>query len=98
LPVPGAVADGVDVRNCRAPVLVGGDSGPLVELDADSLQTEPFDHRAAPHRDEHQIRLNHLPVSEMDGQLGAALLDPRALLLEVERDAALAELLGELLR
>jgi hypothetical protein len=43
LPVAGAVADGVDVRDGRAPLRVGGDAGPRVELDADSLEAEPVD-------------------------------------------------------
>ena len=45
LPVAGAVADGVDVRDVRAPVLVGGDALPLVELDAGRLEPEPLDER-----------------------------------------------------
>ena len=45
LPVAGAVADGVDVRHGRAPVLVGGDALALVELDADALEAEALDER-----------------------------------------------------
>jgi hypothetical protein len=36
-------------------------------------------------------------LAEVDGELGAVVLDARALLAEVQRDAALAELLRELL-
>ena len=48
LPVPRAVADGVDVRNRRPAMLVGSDSRPAVELDADSFEADPFDKRPAP--------------------------------------------------
>ena len=70
----------------------------LVELDADLLEPEPFDERPAADRDEHQVGLDGLAVAEVHGQLRAVVLDLRALLAELERDAALAELLGELLR
>ena len=97
LPVAGAVADRVDVRDGRAAVLVGGDARALVELDAGGLEAEPLDERAAADGDEHQVGLHGLAVAEVDGELGAVVLDLRALLAEVERDAALAELLRELL-
>src|SRR5439155_331892 len=96
LPVAGAVANGVDVRDSRAAVLVGGDPVPPVELDADLLEAEALDERPAPDRDEHQVGIDGLAVAEIDAQPVAGLLDLRALLLEVERDAALAELLREL--
>src|SRR5205807_8836920 len=38
LPVAGAVADGIDVRNARLPALVGADALALVELHADLLE------------------------------------------------------------
>src|SRR6185436_11622232 len=79
-------------------VLVGGDALSLVELHADVLEPEPLDNRTAPDRYEHQIRLDGLAVAEMHRQLGAVVLDLRALLLEMQCDAALAELLRKLLR
>ena len=97
LPVPGAVADGVDVRAARATMLVGGDSDAPVELHAGSLEADPFHKRPAADRDEHQIRLYGLALPEVDGHLGAVVLDPRGLLAKVQRDAALSELLGQLL-
>src|SRR5207244_6113684 len=96
LPVARAIADGVDVVHSRAPMLIRGNSLPPVEVDADRLETDPFDARAAAHRDEHQVGFDGLAVSEMDGEHAAVVVDLRALLLEVERDATLAELLGEL--
>src|SRR5439155_20075338 len=48
LPVAGAVADGVDVRQRRLPALASVDSRALVELDADLLEAEALDDRAAP--------------------------------------------------
>jgi hypothetical protein len=68
LPVAGAVADRVDVRHGRAAVLVGGDALALVELDADALEPEPLDERAAADGDEHQVGLDRLAVAEVDGQ------------------------------
>jgi len=56
LPVAGAVADGIDVRDARAPPRVGGDACPPVKLDAGSLQTEPFDQRPAAGGDELRSR------------------------------------------
>src|SRR5829696_4298539 len=97
LPVAGAVAHGVDVRNGRPAVLVGGDALAPVVLDADLLEAQPLDRRAAADRDEHQIRLDGLALAEVHGERAARLLDFRALLLEVERDPAPPELLGELL-
>ncbi len=79
-------------------MLVGGDALALVELNADLLEPESFDERTAPDGDEHQVGLDRLAVAEVDGQLRAVVLDLRALLAELEGDAALAELLRELLR
>src|SRR4029079_4086915 len=98
LPVARAIADRVDVRNSGAPVLVGGDSLAPVELDADLLETEAFDDGAAADRHEHQVCLHRLALAEVHGELRAVVLDLRALLAELERDAAPAELLRELLR
>src|SRR5262249_19044973 len=83
LPIACAVADGVDVRNGRAPMLVRGDPLALVELDADGLEPDPFDVRAPSDRDEHEIGLHRLAVAEVDGQLRAAVLDSLALLLQM---------------
>src|SRR5262249_36410760 len=47
LPVAGAVADRVDVRNGRAPVFVGGNPLAPVELDARRLEAEVLDVGAA---------------------------------------------------
>ena len=71
LPVAGAVADGVDVRDRRAPVLVGRDPRAPVELDADLLEPEPLDERAAADRDEHQVGLDGLAVAEVDASAGS---------------------------
>ena len=60
LPVAGAVADRVDVRHGRAAVLVGGDALAPVELDADRLEPEALDERAAADGDEHQVGLDGL--------------------------------------
>src|SRR5207244_10241665 len=97
LPVAGAVADRIDVRHGRAAMLVGGDPLPLVELDADLFEAEVLDERPAPDRDEHQVDLHGLAFPEVDRELRAVVLDLRALLAEVELDAASAELLRELL-
>ena len=98
LPVAGAVADRIDVRHGRAAMLVGGDALPLVELHADLLQAEPLDERTASHGDQHQVRLHRLTVTVVDGELRAVVLDLRALLAELQRDAAPPELLRKLLR
>src|SRR5215472_9848195 len=96
LPVAGAVADGVDVRDARAPPRVGGDACSPVKLDADSFEAEPFDQRPAAGGYEHQIRRNGLAVAEMNGDLRSGVFGFCALQAEMQRDAALAELLGEL--
>src|SRR4029079_12970322 len=98
LPVAGAVADGIDVRLGGAAVLVGGDARALVELDADLLQAEAFDERAASGGDEHQVALDRLVAVVLDAQPVAGVLDAVAAGVEVHVDAALAELPGHLLR
>src|SRR5581483_7601591 len=98
LPVTRTVADCVDVRQVRAPVLVGGDSLPPVELDTGGLETDVLDERPAPDRHEHQVALDALAVAEADPQLVPLLLDAGALLPELQRDTAFRELLRELLR
>src|SRR5262249_36332560 len=79
------------------PVLVGGDPGAPVELHTGGLETDSLDERAAADGDEHQVRLDGLAVAEVNRELRAVVLDARALLAEMERDAALAELLRQLL-
>src|SRR5512132_431228 len=96
LPVAGAVADGVDVLDRRPAMLVGGDTGALVELDADLLEAEVLYQRTAADGDEHQVGLDRLAVAEVDRERRARVLHFRALLLEVEGDAALLELLRQL--
>src|SRR6266508_5883650 len=98
LPVAGAVADGVDVLHRRAAMVVGDDALPLVELDAELLETETFDDRAAADGDEHQVSLHGLALAEVHRELRAVVVDLPALLPELERDAALAVLLCELFR
>ena len=98
LPVAGAVADRIDVRDGRAAVLVGGDALALVELDAGRLEADALDERPAADRHEHQVALDRLAVAEAHLQRVALLLDAGALLAELQRDAALAERLRELLR
>src|ERR1700678_207859 len=98
LPVACAVADGVDVRDRRTPPRAGGDAGPPVELDPDSLETEPVDDGPAAGRDEHQVRHDGLAVTEVDGQLRSGVLDLGALSAQTQRDAAPAELFRQLVR
>src|SRR5205823_9187506 len=90
-------ADGVDVRNGGAAMLVGGDSLAPVELDADLLQPEVLDGRPAACGHEHQVGLDRL-AAKVDSKRVVGLLNAVAGGLEVERDAALLELLGQLLR
>src|SRR5581483_382554 len=96
LPVSGAVADRVDVRHARAAVRVGRDALAPVVLDSRGLEADPLDERAAPDRDEHQVAVDGLAVAEANRERVALLLDLRALLAEVQGDAALAERLREL--
>src|SRR5205807_9329700 len=84
LPVARAVADGVDVRDARAPVLVGRDPGAPVELHPGAVEADSLDERPAPDRDEHQVGLHGLAVAEMNGQLSSVVVDACALLAEVE--------------
>src|SRR3954468_15925499 len=98
LPVAGAVADGVDVRHVGPPVVVGRDACALVEFDAGLLEADFRDERAAPDADEHQVGRHALAVAVVDDELRAVVLDPRALLAQLERDAATPELLRKLLR
>ena len=79
-------------------MLVGGDPLALVELDADVLEPEAFDARSAADGNEHQVCLDGLAVAEVNRERAARVLDLRALLLEMKRDPALAELLRELFR
>src|SRR5918996_1700257 len=94
LPVAGAVADRVDVRDGRAPVLVRGDAVLRVEVDAERLEPDVLRDRAAPRGDEHEVALDRL-AAEVHLQAVARVLDPVALRLEVDGDAALLELLRE---
>src|SRR5439155_26738847 len=96
LPVAGAVSDGVDVGLGRAAVLVGGDALALVELDSDLLEAEVLDGWAAAGGDEHQVGLGGL-AAVVDSQSAVGVLDAVGGGLEMEDDAALLELLGELL-
>ena len=66
-------------------------------VDADLLQADALDRRAAAHRDEHQVAVDRFALAEMHAQPVARVLDARALLLQVEGDAALAELARKLL-
>ena len=75
LPVAGAVADGVDMRDTRAPLRVSGDARSAIELDAGSFEADPFDQRPPAGGDEHQIRAGGLAVAEMDGELRSGRLE-----------------------
>ena len=75
--------------DARAAVVVGGDALPPVELHAGRLEAETLDERPAADRDEHQVALDRLALAEVHGQRVPVLLDPRALLAELQRDAAL---------
>jgi hypothetical protein len=83
LPVAGAVADRVDMRHGRAPMVVGADSRSRCILDADSLEAEACDKRSPADRDEHQVGVDGLGVAELHGQFRSGVLDLRALLLEM---------------
>src|SRR5919198_1787708 len=96
LPVAGAVTDGVDMADCRAAVFVGGDALLLVEIDADLLEAEVVDERTAAGCDEHEVAFLLL-AAVVNDESAVALLDLVALGLEVDLDAPLLELLGELL-
>ena len=98
LPVPGAVANGIDVRHRSAAVLVGGDPLSPVELNADLLEPEALDERPAADGDEHQVRLHGLALAEVHRELRPVVVDAGALLAQLQRDAAALELLRELLR
>src|SRR4029077_4025164 len=78
-------------------MVVRADPRAAVERDARGLEPDPLDEWRATDGDEHQIGLDRLALAEVDGQRLAVLLDLRALLAELEGDAALAELLAELL-
>src|SRR5262249_55461358 len=98
LPVAGAVADGVDARDARAPPRVGRNARSAIELDARSFEADPFDQRRPAGGDEHQVRADGLAVAEMDGELRSGVFDLRALHAEMQGDVAPAELLRELTR
>ena len=59
---------------------------------------DAVDERRAADRDEHQVAVDRLALAEVHGELVAVVVDLRALLREMERDAALLERLLELLR
>ena len=65
---------------------------------AGGLEADALDERPAADRHEHQVALDRLAVAEDHRQRVALLLDAGALLAELQRDAALAERLRELLR
>jgi hypothetical protein len=97
LPVTGAVADGVDVLHVRAAVLVGADA--LRLSNSMPAASSPRFSTSGPRPTATSIRSHWtLSVTEVDGQRVALLLDLGALLAELQVDAALRELLGELLR
>src|SRR5262249_47489296 len=98
LPVPGAVADRVDVRDRGSAVLVGADPLPGVEGDTCLLEADAGDERCAADRDEHQVGLDAVVVAVPYDEARSGLLDARALLAELEADALLAERLRQLLR
>src|SRR5262249_22088975 len=97
LPVPRAVADCIDVGHVRPAMLVRGNPCPPVDLDTRRLKTDALHQRRSTHGDEHEITLDRLALAEMDGERASAVVDLRALLSQLERDSALAELLRELL-
>ena len=96
LPVTGDVAGGIDVRHVRAAMVVGADSL-AVERDARRLEPDPVDERCAADRDEHQVAVDRLSLSEVDGEVRAVVVHLRALLREMLRDLTLSEGLLELL-
>jgi hypothetical protein len=91
----GAVADGVDMGDGRTPVLVGDDAGPRAGLSADPLEPKARDERPAADSDQHQVRCDCFAVTEVDPQLRPGVVDLGALRAQVQRDAAVAELLGQ---
>ena len=98
LPVARDVARRVDVRDRCPPLAVRLDPLARVERDAGLLEPDALDERRAADGDEHEVALDRLTLAEVDDERGARVLDLRALLAEVERDAALAEGLRQLLR
>jgi hypothetical protein len=56
------------------------------------------DEGPAADRDEHQVRHDGLAITEVDGQFRSGVLDLGALTAQMQRDAAPAELLGQLVR
>jgi FtsP/CotA-like multicopper oxidase with cupredoxin domain len=61
LPMASAIADGVDMRNGGAPMRVGDDTGPPVELDTDPFEPQSRDERSSADRDKHQVRPGRSP-------------------------------------
>jgi hypothetical protein len=78
--------------------MVVGPDALAVEADARRLEPDALDERGTPDGDEHEVAVDRLPLAEVDGEMAAVVVDLRALLGEVQRDAALAERLRELLR
>ena len=96
LPVAGAVADGVDVRDASAPPRVGGDARSPVKLDAGSFQAEPLTSGPRPVETSIRSAPTLWPSPKWTVSSRSGVFDVGAVLAELHRDAALAELLGEL--
>ena len=78
LPVAGAVADRVDVRDAGAAMLVGRDPGARVELDPGRLEPDA-PRRAAPRPTATSIRSasNRFALAEADGERAPSIVDLR---------------------
>src|SRR5919106_1553532 len=96
LPVARAVADRVDVRDGRAPVLVRGNALLRVEVDAERLEADVLRDRPPARGDEHEVALDRL-AAELHLQTAPRVFDPVALGVEMDGDAAFLELLPQLL-
>jgi anti-anti-sigma factor len=79
LPVAGAVADGVDVVDGGAAVLVRGDSLARVEVDTELLEAEVLDLGRTPDGDEHQVGLHGLALADRALSDGPQSITPEML-------------------
>ena len=74
------------------------DACPRIERHAGSFETDPVDERRSPDGDEHEIALDRLALAEMHDEPSSGVLDLRALLAEMDDDAAPRERLPQLTR
>ena len=87
LPTTRDVTGGEDRRNGGAHSVVGGDAGTGIGRDADLVEPEPLNERRPAHGHEHQVGLDRLPFAVADEEARAGVVDPGALLFEMDGDA-----------